>query len=199
MSQEDNVIGCPNEVLELIALTCRQAIAISNSDIVQKNIGRGRMRLLEQSILSDVKDYSLIDVRGIGTKSHHTMVSDLHRFACLLYANRALHKRSDAEFDHRWLVSNAISLLTKMKSCQHAWPLFIVACEAVDDLQRLAIMNVFEHTRQDQSRRSSHVHFIKPMVEAVWKQHDLDEENQINHLSIIDAAVGGLPSMPYFA
>jgi hypothetical protein len=90
-------------------------------------------------------------------------------------------------------------LLTEMKTCQYAWPLFIIACEAVDDDQRLAILDVFENTQQDRRRRSSHIHFIQHLVEAVWKQLDLNTENQVDYLTIFDAVIGGVPFMPLFA
>jgi hypothetical protein len=37
------------------------------------------------------------------------------------------------------------------------------------------------------------------MVEAVWNQHDLDTEDQVNYLAILDAVVGGVPFLPPFA
>ncbi len=86
-----------------------------------------------------------------------------------------------------------------MVTCQNAWPLFIIACEAVGDDQRLAILDVFEQSRQDRRRRSSHIHLIQHMVEAVWNQHDLNAENQVDYLTIFDAVVGGVPFIPPFA
>jgi hypothetical protein len=37
------------------------------------------------------------------------------------------------------------------------------------------------------------------MVEAVWNQHDLNTENQVDYLTIFDAVVGGVPFIPPFA
>jgi hypothetical protein len=77
--------------------------------------------------------------------------------------------------------------------------LLIIACEAVDDDQRLAILDVFEQSQQDRRRRSSHIHFIQHLVEAVWKQYDLNAEDQVDYLTIFNAVVGGVPFMPLFA
>lgn len=90
-------------------------------------------------------------------------------------------------------------MLTSMVTCQNAWPLFIIACEAVDDDQRIAVMDVFEQSRQDRRRRSNHIHFIQYLVEAVWKQQDLNVDNQVDHLTILSAVIGGVPFMPLFA
>jgi len=37
------------------------------------------------------------------------------------------------------------------------------------------------------------------MVEAVWNQHDLNAEYQVDYLTIFDAVVGGVPFIPPFA
>jgi len=82
--------------------------------------------------------------------------------------------------------------------CQHAWPLFVVACEAFNDEQRLAILDVVEQSQRDRRRRSSHVHFMKHLVEAVWNQYDLDVEKEVDHLAILDAVVWGVSFMLLF-
>ena len=92
-----------------------------------------------------------------------------------------------------------ILLLTRARTCQHAWPLFIIACEAAEDEHRLAIMQVFERSRREVRRRTSHLHFIQHLVEAVWRQRDLDVEGEVGYLRILDAVVGGVPFMPVFA
>lgn len=89
--------------------------------------------------------------------------------------------------------------MTKLRTCQNSWPLFIIACEANTDDQRLAILDVLEQTRNDKTRRSNHISFIQHLVEAVWNQHDLDEDNQVDYLNVFDAVIGGVPFMPLFA
>ena len=158
-----------------------------------------RTNVLEQNISRVVEDYGHLHVQSTTPMNRNTMVSDLHRLACLIYVNRAVHRVPETDFRHRRLVREGILLLTNMITCQNAWPLFIVACEAVDDNQRLAILDVFEQSRQDRRRRSSHIHLIQHMVEAVWKQHDLDTENQVDYLTILDAVVSAVPFMPVFA
>jgi Fungal specific transcription factor domain len=162
------------------------------------NAGMERTKMLEQNISRVVGDYDPIHIQPATPIDRNTMVSDLHRLACLIYVNRAVHCVSGTEYRHRRLVKEGILLLTKMITCQNAWPLFIIACEAVDDDQRLAILDVFELSRQDRRRRSSHIHFIQHLVEAVWNQHDLNVENQVDYLTILDAVVGGVPFTPPF-
>ena len=156
---------------------------------------------LEDNISRALGEYGPIHVQSATHLARNTVVADLHRLACLIYVNRAIHRVSGTEFRHRRLVREGISLLSQTKTCQHAWPLFIIACEAVDDEQRLAILDVFEKSQQDRRRRSSHIHFIQHLVEGVWNQHDLnaDAEKQVDHLTVLDAVVGGVSFMPVFA
>ncbi|KAI9695342.1 MAG: hypothetical protein M1820_008694 [Bogoriella megaspora] len=177
----------------------RRAIVPKPSEMDFANAEMERTKVLEQNIARAVGDYGPIYVEPGTPIDRNTMVSDLHRLASLIYVNRAVHCVSGTEFRHRRLVREGILLLSEMATCQNAWPLFIIACEAVDDDQRLAILDVFEQSRQDQRRRSSHVHIIQHMVEAVWNQHDLDTENQVDYLTIFDAVIRGVPFIPPFA
>lgn len=158
-----------------------------------------RMKALEQSVSKAVGDYGPIHGQSTTTIGRSTMVSDLHRLACLIYVNRAVHRVSGTEFHHRRLVREGILLLTKMVTCQNAWPLFIIACEAVNDDQRLAILDVLEKSHQDRRRRSNHVRFIQRLVEAVWNQYDLNVEKEVDYLTILDAIIAGVPFIPPFA
>jgi hypothetical protein len=186
-------------VLQLVVHTCRHAIVPRPSEMNRANARIEHMKVLEQNISRAVGDYGPIHEQSVTPIDRNTTVSDLHRLACLIHVNRAVHRVSGTEFRHRRLVREGILLLTKMTTCQHAWPLFIIACEAVDDDQRLAILDVFEQSRLDRRRRSSHIHFIQHLVEAVWNQHDLNAENQVDYLTTFDAVVGGVSFIPLFA
>jgi hypothetical protein len=199
LRQVEDSIGCPTDVLQLVVHACRRAIVTTSSEMIYTDAEIERTKVLEQDISRAVGDYGPIHARSTTPVDQNTMVSNLHRIASLLYANRAVHGVSGIEFHHRRLIREGILLLTDMKTCQHAWPLFIIGCEAASDDQRLAILDVFEQSRQDRRRRSSHIHFIQHLVEAVWNQHDLNAENQVDYLTIFDAVVGGVPFIPSFA
>jgi hypothetical protein len=164
-----------------------------------EDAGMELMKVLEQSISRTVGDYGPIHVQLSTSIDRDTMVSDLHRLACLIYVNRAVHHVSETDFRHKRFVREGILLLAEMVTCQSAWPLFIIACEALGDDQRLAILDVFEQSLQDPRRRSSHIRLVQHMVEAVWNQRDLNVENGIDYLTILDAVVGGVPFIPPFA
>lgn len=195
----ENSIGCPIDVLQLLVHTCRLAIVSRLPKMTDTDIEKERSKALEKSIFAAVGGFDIVHLQSATPPDRNTMVSDLHRVACMLYVNRTVHRVTGTEFRHRRLVREGILLLTNLGTCQHAWPLFIIACEAVDDNDRLAILEVFDRTLQDWRRRSNHVHFIQHLVEAVWSQHDLDTENKVDYLTTFDAVIGAGPFMPLFA
>ncbi|KIW40054.1 hypothetical protein, variant [Exophiala oligosperma] len=197
--EAENNIGCPINVLQLVVRACRQAIVTKPFETEPTNDHTEDTNTLEHSISQAVGNYGPIHVESTTSTDQNTVISDLHRIACLIYVNRAVHCVSGTEFRHKRLVREGILLLTKMQTCQYAWPLFIIACEAIGDDQRLAVMDVFEQSQKDRRRRSSHIHFIQHTVEAMWNQQDLNTENQVDYLTIFNAVVGGVPFIPPFA
>lgn len=183
-------------MLELVAVVCRQAIIVEPTRTNYATAGMDDTGMLERKISRVVGDYGPVHAQST---DRNTMVSNIHRLACLIYVNRTVHGVSGIEFHHKRLVREGILLLTEMGTCQNAWPLFIIACEAIDDYQRLAILDVFEQSRRDRRRRSNHIHFIQHTVEAVWNQQDLNVEKRVDYLTILNAVIGGIPFIPPFA
>ncbi|KAH7094456.1 fungal-specific transcription factor domain-containing protein [Paraphoma chrysanthemicola] len=188
-----------NDVLELLVHACRQAIVPPCPEMAYTAVELERATVLEQHITMAVGDFGPIPESSAAPKNRHTMISDLHRVACLIYVNRAVHRVSATDFRHRRLVREGMLLMKELDACQSAWPLFIIGCEAIDDEQRLVVLNVYERIRRDPRQRSSHVDSTQRLVEAVWNQLDLDEEGQVEYTAILDAVIGGLPFMPLLA
>ncbi|KAK7187633.1 hypothetical protein PSPO01_06367 [Paraphaeosphaeria sporulosa] len=198
-SKVDESIGYPTEVLELVVYACRQAIVAPRPEMAYTAAELDRATVLERHISMEVGDFGPIPAPTATPRNRRTIVADLHRVACLIYVNRAVHRVSERDFRHRRLVREGILLLSELQTCQSAWPLFVIGCEAMDEKQRAAILDVCERSRGDTRRRSSHVDSIQRLVAAVWNQRDLDEEGQIDHMTILDAVIGGDAVMPLFA
>lgn len=199
LRQVEDDIGCPIDVLQLVTHTCRRAIVASPTEPIDASAEAEVAKVLEQNMCRMVGDFGPIRVQSGTPIDRATMVADLHRVACLLYVNRAVHSVSGTEFRHKRLVKEGVLLLTRMETCQSAWPLFIIACEAITDEHRLAVMEVFEQSQRDLRRRSNHIHLIQHVVEAMWNQQDLNMESDVDYLTTFDAVVGGLPFIPPFA
>jgi hypothetical protein len=186
-------------VLQLVTFACKKDVPEHSLEGDQINVIMKHNEELERSISVAVGYYGPRQAESAIRKSRDTLVSDLHRIACLLYVNRAVHRVSDTDFRHKRLANEGILLLEEMKTCQHAWPLFIIACEASSDWQRLKVLEVLERSRHDERRRANHIHLTQQLVETVWKQQDLSDETPIDHLTILDAVIGAVPFIPPFA
>ncbi|KAL5421927.1 hypothetical protein PMIN04_005169 [Paraphaeosphaeria minitans] len=195
----DDSIGCPTEVLELIVHTCRHAIVAPRPEMAYTAAELERATVLEQRISMTLGDFGPIPAPTATPRNRRTMVADLHRLACLLYVGRGVHRVSGREFSHTRLVREGILLLGELQSCQSAWPLFVVGCEAADDEQRAAILEVCERSRGDPRRRSGHVDATQRLVVAVWNQRDLDEKGEVDYMAVLDAVIRGEAVMPLFA
>lgn len=188
-------IGCSTDVLELLVHACRQAIVAPCPEMAYTAAELQHATVLEQRISTAMGDFGPIPAPTTAPRNRRTMVSDLYRVACLIYVNRAMHRVSGTEFGHRRLVREGMLLLGELETCQSAWPLFVIGCEAVSDEQRLAILHVCERSRRDPRQRSSHIDSTQCLVEAVWNQRDLDEEGQIEYMTILDTVIGGLSTL----
>lgn len=131
------------------------------------------------------------------------MIAELHCLAALIYLNRVVPAQTTASQSRHLtaLIHLALSLLTHLRICENPWPLFIIACEAVDDSSRLSVLEVFARTQREQRRRSNHIAWIQRMVEAVWNQKDLDAEAEqdISYITKMDAVISAATFMPAFS
>lgn len=136
---------------------------------------------------------------GLEPLTPQQTLTHLYRCAALIYLNRAVSNISTSLFSHKRLIREGLLLLQKLGSCDSAWPLFILACEASDDEQRLQILDVLAETGQQTRGRANHVPLIRGMVEAIWKQNDLNVDGGVDYVRTLDAVVSTAESLPLFA
>lgn len=127
------------------------------------------------------------------------MMSYLYTCTTLIYVNRAVMKISPLSFEQKRLVREGIFILRYLGSCDSAWPLFILACEANDDEQRLEMSSFLSKTGQGSLHRVNHLPLIRSMVEAVWNQNDLNIESDVSYVETLHAVISTAPSLPLFA
>lgn len=90
-------------------------------------------------------------------------------------------------------------LLKKLETCESALPLFILACEAHEDEQRLEILDIFARMSKNDKQRSIHALAIQSMAEAIWNQNDLDIDGSISYTDTLDAVISTVGNVPLFA
>lgn len=135
------------------------------------------LRIREQLI--DLKQEIHIQV-GVttGTISHNriTLTAELYRIAALLYLYEIAPPSTIHESEVKGLVREGFVILGQNGICTSPWPLFIVACSAFDDRDRIKAMRVIEEGARE--RRVGNYQIVKSLVQAVWKRRDLDADEK---------------------
>ncbi|EHK17830.1 uncharacterized protein TRIVIDRAFT_44495 [Trichoderma virens Gv29-8] len=194
-----NRITCPMDVLDLVKNVCKRPSTYSSDDIPYDNADMERIQQLRQNIYGIIGEYGTFHEHLESLSNRQDMLTCLYQYAALIYLNRSLSNISISSFSHRRLVREGILLLKNLGFCESAWPLFIIACEANEDEQRLQILSILSETNRELGQRSNHIPLIQQMIEAIWNQNDLAIENDVGYCRILGAVVSTAPSLPLFA
>ncbi|KAL2204507.1 hypothetical protein CC79DRAFT_1313010 [Sarocladium strictum] len=167
--------GCSLEVIEIIhqinrmrASTLRQG---KDSKSPQEQMASQRLLLecrlnsLTQRIHPE-EDSSISPSRRIRLLS----TAELYRLAAYIYLLR-VSPTTDYNTVRVFIVSRALSVLGNLDETTSLWPLFIIACEAVNDDARIQLLQILES--MDVARGIGNIRVVRGIVEAFWKQVDL--------------------------
>jgi hypothetical protein len=187
------------DVLDLIRTICKRPSTNGDDDAPYSSIDIAIMRKLQQNLQGAVGEYGTFYDRIGVSFTRQEMLTYLYRCAALIYLNRAVAGLNMASFQHERLVREGLLLLKNLGSCESAWPLFVLACEANQDEQRLQILEILSATRRESLCRSNHVPLIQRMVEAIWNQNDLDIDCGVKYVRTLHAIISSAPSLPLFA
>jgi hypothetical protein len=130
----------------------------------------------------DCKDAQRDTKRTIST-------AELYRLGALLYLHRSILHTPLGSSKMQELVKTALQILEEIGICTSPWPLFLISCEVVSDVQRIQVLSILEAMQQ--RRRIGNYEMIRGVIETVWKQSDLAECSQerkrrIDWKSIVD-------------
>ncbi|KAF3076710.1 hypothetical protein CFAM422_001826 [Trichoderma lentiforme] len=192
-------ITCPMDVLHLVRNVCKRPSTYASADLPYNNTDMERLQQFRQNIYGIIGEYGTFHEHLESLLNRQDMLSCLYQYAALIYLNRTVSNVSTSSFSHRRLVREGILLLKNLGFCESAWPLFIIACEANEDSQRLQILSILADTNQEIEHRSNHIPLMQQMIEAIWNQNDLAIENYVGYSKILDAVVSTAPSLPLFA
>lgn len=123
----------------------------------------------------------------------------LYQIATQIYLARLSQSPWEPAEDLDALVDAAFSGPIQSCSCEHFFPLLILACEAHRDDQRLAIINLIERTQRDTRIRS--IEGVRNTVRSIWAQQDLHKDGEIliDYLGIMTTAISSGSAVPSFA
>ncbi|KAI8265075.1 hypothetical protein K4K58_011817 [Colletotrichum sp. SAR11_239] len=123
----------------------------------------------------------------------------LYQIATQIYLARLSQSPWEPAEDLDALVDAAFAGPIQSCSCEHFFPLLILACEAHRDDQRLAIINLIERTQRDTRIRS--IEGVRSTVRSIWAQQDLHKDGEIlmDYLGIMTTAISSGSAVPSFA
>lgn len=100
--------------------------------------------------------------------------AELYRLASLLYLQRVVPDPGD-EVRRATYVRQAFVALGEVPVATGPWPVFIVACEARTDKERIHILETLD--QMDKVRNVGNVRVMRALLETIWKQRDLQDNS----------------------
>ena len=172
--QETNSIGCSFDTLSLLhnaidALMRADSKPPSKLNRLASIEGKFRRRALDPAN----------DNAELKSAPGMHIITLLHCVAASLWLNRAALGYHGEEPSHQALVTRGLQLLSQMRVCDAAWPLFIVACEARSDDRRRVVLGVIHRTVS--ASKSRHIENIRALIESAWIFDDLDENKLLEY------------------
>lgn len=123
--------------------------------------------------------------------------TELYRLAALIYLNRAALGFSGEELRHRNLVSRGLDILSGKLTYTPPWPVFMIACEAREDSQRMTALEIL--TKAGEEPRSFNMRLMRQLVEACWNQDDLHDDEVMDYHMKMRVAIRAAPYVPPFS
>jgi hypothetical protein len=183
------VFGCSAELLQIIScinqlrtLLTMEACCPESELLDLAARLRTRLLNLHQEVLIQADQYA-------GQISHTRIrqTAELYRIAAILYlyntypdvapnsSSNGLPKSTSSLPTIPALVSQSFSCLHLMMNvCTSPWPLFLIACNAIEDQDRMEIMMTIEKGFKE--RRIGNYEVILGLVKTFWKRADLTND-----------------------
>jgi hypothetical protein len=100
--------------------------------------------------------------------------AELYRLATLLYLQRVVPDIGD-DVRRAAYLRQAYAALSEVPVATGPWPVFIIACEARTDEERIYILEILD--QMDKVRNVGNVRVMGTILETIWKQRDLQENS----------------------
>lgn len=130
-------------------------------------------RLLLEHQLSSLTQHIHPDEESSITPSRRIRIlstAELYRLAAYIYLLHVV-PTSDCDQIRATILATALSVLETLDVATRPWPLFIIACEAVNDDARVQVLQMLD--KMDVTRGIGNIRVMRGIVEAFWKQVDL--------------------------
>lgn len=122
-------------------------------------------------------------------------VIELFQLASLVYLDRATANMSTHPNRAQQRINRAFAIFSQLISCEWAFPLFILGCEARTDEQRVTILDLISRTEKNSP--SQMILTAKDLIQSVWVQNDL-VDGELDYLEMMSAIISSRSILPSF-
>ncbi|RSM03261.1 hypothetical protein CDV31_010537 [Fusarium ambrosium] len=179
-----HLIGPPHEVLYLLSEVC-DAVVEPSDPRFHMNDYQQYLKLLEWKLrridISANENNTLTEA----SRSNSDGIVELYQLATLIYLKRASPDNPKEKPRLPEWIDRAFHILSHLENCQWPFPLLILGCEARTDDQRTMILDLISRTERSIYFRK--LGSVKTMIQRIWVQNDLTEEefNYVHKLGIV--------------
>ncbi|KAH6652945.1 fungal-specific transcription factor domain-containing protein [Truncatella angustata] len=174
-------LGCSVEVMEIISfingLRARELNGDTGSPTTEDKTRRNEEWHIIESRLANLEQrLDPVHVDHL-TQYQRTMIrstAELYRLATFLYLQRTCNTAQVHELRTMYL-DQAFKVLNTLETCSSPWPLFVLACEAEVDEQRIEILQALD--KMDTIRRIGNIKVLRDIIETFWKHQDLQADS----------------------
>ncbi|KIW66023.1 hypothetical protein PV04_08232 [Phialophora macrospora] len=162
-------LGCSEELMQLVSCINKLCDQCAVEDELISELEK-RLYGLSQNIEVRVEKPNVSSNHGVD-EPRIRRTAEFYHLAALIYFNRQIRRYPTDSPIVQSLVLTALGLVSEMEVCTSPWPMFVVACEVLNDDQRLQVLEVL--TKMESRRRMGNISVTKIIVESLWKQQDL--------------------------
>jgi hypothetical protein len=131
------------------------------------------------------------------TKHREFAVMEICRLAALIYLERASRNFSGHSTKLESWANAGFAILAAMSECKYNFPIFIIACEARRDEQRIIILDCLERTLAKSPSAGGVM--VREMIQSAWAMDDLETAGEVDYMAKMDLIISGWDTMPSFA
>lgn len=164
------VLGCSLEALSLVSDAAQLVVTI-DSPAELGGVKKQQCQALASSLVH-LRQEAPDPTESTMSSTKIQDIAELYRLSALIYLYRATGEPSDQLFDFEGVVKRALCLLSSLETCERAFPLFIVGCEAHLDDQRCQVLDLISRTQRH--CYLGNVALSQEIIERVWAQKDLE-------------------------
>ncbi|KAI3325555.1 fungal-specific transcription factor domain-containing protein [Xylariaceae sp. AK1471] len=189
----------PNPRHAILNLLCEMCdILLDPWDPQSQDEGyQGRLKALEWNINNLP---TLIPTSTTSTKPSTgiPIAEEVYQIAAQIYLARASQSPWEPSTKLDSLVEKAFAIPYHAPFCNHFFPLFVLACEARTDEQRVAVLGLID--RSEKAARSRSMKGFRAQIRSFWVQQDLhaDGELILNYLGLMNAVISSTNALPSF-